>query len=125
MAGAVVVLAYGSRDSTSDVDGAAYPKETVFEAARGVAHRHGLPTDWLNDHAAAWLPHAEHDGSWLPVRRYGGLEVFLADERMMLALKLRARRGQRDYPDIKVLLQACRVRTEREALAIYDGVHRM
>ena len=118
--GAVMVLAFQSRDATSDVDGAAYPATTVFELARGVAHRRGLSIDWLNDHAAAWLPHTEHDESWLPVRRYGGLEVFLADERMMLALKLRASRGQRDYADIKVLLRECRVRTESEALAIYD-----
>lgn len=118
--GAVMVLAFQSRDSTSDVDGAACPAETVFETARGVAERNGLPADWLNDHAAAWFPHGEHDDSWLPVRRYGGLEVLLADERMMLALKLRASRGQRDYPDIKVLLRECGVSTEREALVIYD-----
>ena len=118
--GAAMVLAFGSRDATRDVDGTAYPAERVFEAARDVASRHGLPDDWLNDHAAAFMPVVERETSWLPVRRFGTLEVFVADARMMLAMKLRASRGSRDDSDIGVLLHACRVTTEAEALGIYE-----
>ncbi|MGH9092340.1 MAG: hypothetical protein ACRDZR_13340 [Acidimicrobiales bacterium] len=117
--GVVMVMAFGSRTSTADVDVAAQPSGAVFDAALDVARRRGLPERWLNDDAAAWLPPGGQE-SWMPVRHYGELEVFLADERMMLALKLRASRGQRDQHDIRVLLQACGVTTEAAALAIYD-----
>jgi hypothetical protein len=118
--GVVMMMAFQARESTNDVDGTAYPADKVFEAARGVARQRGLPADWLNDNAKAWLPQAGYETSWMPVRTYGGLEVFFADDRMMLALKLRTSRGQRDQTDIKVLLEACHVTTESDALEIYE-----
>jgi hypothetical protein len=119
--GVAMVLAYRARHATRDVDGSAYPADKVLAAARVVASRRGLPDDWLNYHAVAFFPPVEHGSSWLPVRRYGGLEVFVADAPLLLAMKLRASRGSRDQADIEFLLRQCRVSSVAEALSIYDG----
>lgn len=47
--GAAMTLAYDTRRTTRDIDAVFEPKGTVYEAARRVAGRHGLPEDWLND----------------------------------------------------------------------------
>ncbi len=57
---------------------------------------------------------------WQPVRKVGTLELFTADARAMLAMKMRASRGRRDEPDIALLLKECRITTEEEALSLYE-----
>jgi hypothetical protein len=117
--GAVMVLSHRSRVATGDIDGVAQPAEAVFAAARDVGIERGLPPEWLNDHAKVYLPLAV-EPTWRPIRSYGSLEVFAADPRMMLAMKLRALRGRRDQDDIRVLLDATRVVSPAEAVAIYE-----
>ena len=92
--GAVMVLSHQSRVATGDIDAVAQPAEAVFAAARDVGIERGLPSEWLNDHARVYLPLAV-EPMWRPIRTYGNLEVFAADPRMMLAMKLRALRGRR------------------------------
>jgi hypothetical protein len=59
-------------------------------------------------------------GGVILIRNYGNLEVFAADPRMMLAMKLRALRGRRDQGDIRVLLGATAVTSPAEAVAVYE-----
>jgi hypothetical protein len=117
--GAVMVLSYHSRTATGDIDAVAKPAEAVFAAARDVGIERGLPPEWLNDHAKVYLPIAV-EPTWRPIRTYGNLEVFAADPRMMLAMKLRALRGRRDQDDIRVLLEATGATSPADAVAIYE-----
>jgi len=89
--GAAMSLAFSSRYSTDDVDVDAYPTEDVISVAREIAHRRGLSEDWLNLSAKRFIP-AFKDPEWRPVSRVGNVEIVAADERAMLAMKLRASR---------------------------------
>jgi len=54
--GAAMVLAYSARRSTRDVDAIFEPKSSIYDAARAVAERAGLPDDWLDDAVKAFAP---------------------------------------------------------------------
>jgi hypothetical protein len=43
-----------------------------------------------------------------------------ADERAMLAMKMRASRPSRDFEDIKFLLDLCGVSSESDAVSLYN-----
>jgi hypothetical protein len=43
-----------------------------------------------------------------------------ADDRTMLAMKIRASRGQRDEPDIALLLARCGISSVEQAFYLYD-----
>lgn len=117
--GALMVLAHNFRDSTMDVDGDFYPRDLVIEVAREVAERRGLPADWLNAAASGFIP-AFKSPDWRPLFQFGSLDILAADNRTMLAMKIRASRGRRDEPDIAFLLQACGITTVTEAFALYE-----
>lgn len=117
--GAVMVLAHDSRDATMDVDGDSYPRDTVMEAAREIARLRDLPDDWLNAAANGFIP-VFKSPEWRPLYRFGSLEVLTADDRTMLAMKIRASRGRRDEPDIALLLTSCGVTTVEQAFALYE-----
>jgi hypothetical protein len=116
--GAVMVLAHDARDATFDVDGDFCPRDIVTEVAMDVARSQGLPDDWLNFAANGFIPVFKNP-DWQPLFRFGTLEVLAADDRTMLAMKIRASRGQRDEPDIALLLERCGVTSVEAALDIY------
>jgi hypothetical protein len=117
--GAVMVLAHSSRDATFDVDGDFYPRDAVMDVAEEVARRQGLPGDWLNTAANGFIPIFKSP-EWRPVYQFGSLEVLAADDRTMLAMKIRASRGRRDEPDIALLLASCGITTVDQAVALYE-----
>ncbi len=47
---------HGLRDATRDVDSVLRLDDHLRRAVQIVAERHGLASDWLNDHAAAFAP---------------------------------------------------------------------
>jgi hypothetical protein len=117
--GAAMVLAFDARLSTEDVDAAVYPADEVMEAAKEVAGRLGLDEEWLNDSAKVFLPVVK-EPEWRSVLKIGHIDVVAADERTMLAMKLRASRGARDQADIEFLLRKCGISDEAAAQALYD-----
>jgi hypothetical protein len=117
--GAVMVLDFGRREATDDVDGGIYPADKVLAAAAEVGRRRGLRPEWLNDAAKIYIPVFKQP-DWRPVKRVGTLEMFTADARAMLAMKLRASRGRRDEADISFLLHECGITTEEEAILVYE-----
>ena len=117
--GAVMVLDYDAREMTDDVDGAVYPAEKVLEIAARVGARRGLRAGWLTDAAKIYIPVFKQP-DWRPVRIVGTLEIFTADARAMLAMKMRASRGRRDEADLGFLLDACGITTDGEAISLYD-----
>jgi hypothetical protein len=117
--GAVMVLAYESRFSTDDVNASGYPTEEVLAVAAEVAERRGLQPGWLDDSVKVYLPVA-NEPEWRPVFKIGSVEVAVADERTLLAMKMRASRGRRDEADIQFLLNKCQITTVNDALSLYE-----
>ncbi|MHB1782800.1 MAG: hypothetical protein ACYCTE_08935 [Acidimicrobiales bacterium] len=121
--GAAIVLRYGTRELTQDVDAAFYPAHAVRAVATVVARRRGFDAEWLNDGAKAFLPLGTEQPEWLSIVRAGGFEVAIADPRCTLAMKIRASRARRDESDIETLLGACGVTSVAEALEIYEAYY--
>jgi hypothetical protein len=116
--GAVMVLAFDARFSTGDIDGAIHPIEDVLAVAAEIGERRGLGAEWLNNSASQFIP-VFKEPNWQPIFKSGNVEIVAADERSMLAMKMRAGRGSRDRPDINFLVKRCGVTSVAEALDLY------
>jgi len=104
MGGAAMVLLFGVRDSTKDVDCMVLSPtdQTVPNTARAVAAELKLPEDWLNDAAKGYL-HGLSLGDSL--FESSGLRVRSVSLYQLLAMKLSAWRDDVDISDSSVLLQ--------------------
>jgi len=98
--GAALVLLYGARESTKDVD-AVFSDGAVLAAARQVASRLALPEDWLNDGAKGFL-HGVARGE--VVFQTPVLVVRALAPQQLLAMKLSAWRDDLDIEDARLLL---------------------
>ena len=117
--GAVMLLAFDARFTTGDIDGAIYPTDDVLAVAAEIGERRGLGTEWLNNSAQQFIP-AFKEPNWQPILKSGNVEIVAADERSMLAMKMRAGCGSRDRPDINFLVKRCGVTSIAEALDLYE-----
>lgn len=102
--GAALALAYDARRATRDIDAVFEPKRVVYEAAAEVAEELGLPLDWLNDGAKAFVPAGSAaDGG--RIVSWPGLRVQIAAPTTLLAMKVAAARVDEDEDDIAFLAQ--------------------
>jgi hypothetical protein len=102
--GAALVLVYGARQTTRDVD--AFPSDpaaaAALRAAAGrVADSLGLPEDWLNDGAKGYV-HGMTRGE--TVLSTPALVVRTLAPQQLLAMKLSAWRDDVDIEDARLLL---------------------
>jgi len=101
--GAALVLLFGARESTKDVDAYFVKPEAsrVRAAAEAVASHLDLPADWLNDSAKGYLV-----GVTVGEVLYASdaLTVRAASAAQLLAMKLAAWRDAVDRSDAKLLL---------------------
>lgn len=106
--GAAMVLLFGARDSTKDVDAFHLDLDAtarVAEAAADVAIALELPSDWLNDAAKGYV----HGLSFGPVLLdTPTLRVRTLSTMQLLAMKLSAWRDDLDIEDARRLLKECR-----------------
>ena len=116
--GAVMMLAFDARFSTGDIDGAIHPTDDVLAVAAEIGERRGLGAEWLNNSAPQFIP-VFKEPNWQPIFKSGNVEIVAADERSMLAMKMRAARGSRDRPDINFLVKRCGITSVAEALELY------
>ena len=101
--GAALVLLFGARESTKDVDAVFLTPEAaiVRNAARAVAQILELPADWLNDGAKGYFVGLS-EGEILFEEK--GLRVKSASAEQLLAMKLAAWRDAIDRADAMLLL---------------------
>jgi hypothetical protein len=116
--GAVMVLAFNARFSAGDIDGSMYPTDDVLGVAAEIGERRGLGAEWLNNSAQQFIP-VFKDPDWRPILKSRNVEIVAADERSMLAMKMRAGRGSQDRQDINFLVKRCGVTSAAEALHLY------
>lgn len=119
--GAAMALAYSTRRVTKDINAVFEPKSAIYIAAEKVAEAHGLPADWLNDAAKAFMPGRDLQAKPLPDIK--GIEVTTASPRYLLAMKLMAMRFGEDDEDIEILLAQCDIDDAQEALDLLKGMY--
>ena len=98
------------------------PAGVAADIVTDLAIERGLPKNWLNDAALAYIPPVGPD-DWVEVIRRGEVHVSIGSVHMLLAMKLRANRGIRDSDDIAFLLAACNVKSLDDAQEIYERYH--
>ncbi len=106
LGGAALVLLFGARESTKDVD--AFSPDSaragpIREMARRVAEELHLPEDWMNDGAKGYV-HGVSPGP--QVYRGRGLRIRALAPAQLLAMKLCAWRDDVDIEDSRTLLRA-------------------
>ena len=102
--GAALVLLYGAREATKDVDAittSPQGRRLVFEAAAKVAADLGLPPDWLNDGAKGYVRGIAPGEVLLETP---SLVVRALAPYQLLAMKLSAWRDDVDIDDARLLL---------------------
>ena len=101
--GAALVLLFGARDSTKDVDALFLRPQAaiVRNAAARVADRLRLPSDWLNDGAKGYFVGIS---SGEILHASPSLSVRAASVEQLLAMKLGAWRDAVDRGDARILL---------------------
>jgi len=116
--GAAMCLVHEARDMTKDVDALYEPKAVINNIAARIAERNGLSENWLNDSVKGFLTPNAPTEDYLAFK---GLRVQTVTAEYLLAMKLMsARYGEKDYEDIRFLLNKLRITTADQAYAILE-----
>lgn len=119
--GAVMCLVFNAREQTKDVDAIFHPKTKVYELAKRVANEQGLPEDWLNDSAKAYINSKMEQ---MEVLNMSHLKIFAPSAKYMLAMKcLAARVGTKDEGDIEFLIKHLRLTKVQDVLNIITSFY--
>jgi predicted nucleotidyltransferase len=121
--GTALMLGFGARQATRDVDVVATPPAEVLRAASEVAERRSLPDDWLSTAASVFVPPHPEDPNPTVFLQEEGVRVEIASAEWLLGMKIRASRGRQDIDDIRLLLEIADVRTVDDAVAVYERVY--
>lgn len=120
--GTAMVLAYDRHRLTRDVDAVTEAQDTVEAEARAMAKdRPGLDPEWFNGRVRPLLPRVVDEDA-REAFSAPGIGVSVASPRHLVAMKVRAARGERDLEDIALLSEQLGVRSIGTVLGIADEV---
>ncbi len=114
--GAAMVLAFGARRATRDIDALYEPDTAVRESAWEVADQLGLPRSWLNNQASVYISAKATPGT--AVFNHPNLRVMVTRAEHLLAMKVRAARPASDAGDIRRLIDHLAIASVDQVLAI-------
>jgi hypothetical protein len=120
--GAAMVLAFNARESTRDVDAVFEPASKLRAAAARVASAQGLPADWLNDAAKAYMPADTQPRKIL--LDLPNLAVWMPPPGYLLAMKaIAARFDSHDAQDLRTLIRHMGLSKVKEVLEVVEGYY--
>jgi hypothetical protein len=117
--GGAMVIAFDSREATSDLDARFTSTSKVQREIDQVARELGFPRWWLNEQGTAYLPDGDDP---VGVFDHPNLRVMRTSDRHLLAMKVRAARRHADVGDIKLLAGRLGLRTMDEVETLCDEV---
>jgi hypothetical protein len=112
--GAAMILAFGSRESTRDIDALVMAPASVRTAVAQVAEMNGLPPNWLNDGVKGFA--SGQTMEVIEILKFSHLRVVAPSAEYILAMKcLAARVGldEHDKEDTKFLVKHIGLRKNR------------
>ncbi len=119
--GAAIAIELDTRRVTADVDAVFHPETSVASEAAAMAHDRGLPRQWLNQAAAAWVPGASSDVDAV-LLDIPGLAVAVASPTHLLAMKMAAFRPT-DRADLELLFAELEITTPERAADVVATVY--
>ena len=117
--GAAMVLAFGNRDSTRDIDALVMAPTSVRAAAAKVAETYGFPANWLNDGAKGFASGIRIETKEL--LRFSNLRIVAPPPAYILAMKCIAARvglDEHDKEDALFLIRLLELRDSASVLAV-------
>ncbi len=116
--GAVMCLVFQARPATKDIDALLLPATEMRLAAKAVAEREGLSSDWLNDAVKGFF---SERGAFEVFEDLSNLRIYVPQSGYLLAMKcLALRLGEEfhDLQDVAVLVRELGLRSIEEAESI-------
>ena len=117
--GAAMILAFGSRESTRDIDALLLSPEQIRVAAAKVARQQEIPANWLNDGAKGFASDLPIEAK--EILQYSHLRVIAPPAQYILAMKCVAARvglDEHDKEDTRFLIQHLGLRNSEAVLEI-------
>ena len=109
--GASIVLNYGFRESTYDIDCTDEHKILMNDIVNSVAEKHNLPSSWINTdfmNSKSYSPKIEQYSSFYKSFGNGALIIRTIKDEYLLAMKVMSgRKYKNDYSDIYGIIKAC------------------
>ncbi|MEX2608023.1 MAG: hypothetical protein WD708_11820 [Kiritimatiellia bacterium] len=121
--GALLMLAYDSREATKDVDAIVRSRDAGFKLASQVGREFQLPENWLNDDVKLFL--APHEQTCYLPQQFRGLHLTAPTAGYLLAMKALACRSvlpgyEGDQEDLKFLIRKMGIKSVGEIQAAID-----
>lgn len=110
--GAAIALEFDTRRVTADIDAVFHPSTTVLEETQAMAKELDLPTNWLNNNAASFVPGNDHEA---PILDVPGISVSVASSEHLMAMKMASFRPGTDLTDLDLLFRHLHITTAEQA----------
>jgi Nucleotidyltransferase of unknown function (DUF6036) len=121
--GGAIALAYSGDRGTRDIDAVFEPKMRVYEEARKMAAKFGLPQDWMNDGVKGLLPDFKDDGQQVTTFSEG-IHVVVPSPEYLFAMKATSARIGMDDDDLKLLGELIGIEYADQAYEVVERFYR-
>ena len=118
--GAALMLGFGARDATRDIDAVITPRAEILQIVAEVARRKNLTDDWLNSAAAMYVPAWPDDPNPRIIISTERVQISIASAEMLLAMKIHASRGRQDIEDLRFLLAEVGIDNYEDAVSHFE-----
>lgn len=118
--GAAMVLAFGSRQSTEDIDALMKPSSEIRTIAAQIAQEHSFPSGWINDGVKGFFSQRK-EMETIEILTLSHLRVVYPQPEYILAMKCIAARvgvDRYDSQDVKFLISHLGLKNAEEVLKV-------